>query len=68
MPSHPKLDRGLVWCRTCERVENVNARALIWFNNGGDWPKCHSETMTLDSPEERAEFDAQRMEKQKAQR
>ena len=53
--SHPKLDRGIVWCRTCGRSERVNARWLIWQSSPHNaWPKCHGETMTIDSPEERA--------------
>lgn len=47
----PQIKRGLVWCRTCGRCESVNgARATM----GDGWPKCCGETMTIDSPEERA--------------
>lgn len=44
--SHPSIERGKVWCRTCGREERVNpARCL---RNG--WPKCCGYTMTIDHP------------------
>lgn len=47
--SHPKLDRGQVWCRTCGNSLYVDpARCL---RTG--WPKCCGQTMTIDNPEER---------------
>lgn len=47
--SHPKLERGRVWCRECGRTERVDsAHALLH-----GWPKCCGETMTIDAPEER---------------
>lgn len=53
---HPKLERGIVWCRTCGRSERVNAKWLIWQTSPRNaWPKCHGETMTITSPEERAQ-------------
>lgn len=48
--SHPKLRRGRVWCRTCGRKRDIDAQTCLQ----GGWPMCHGETMTLDSPEERA--------------
>lgn len=48
--SHPKLARGQVWCRKCGATEKVDsARRLRTV-----WPTCCRETMTIDSPEERA--------------
>lgn len=47
---HPKLSRGMVWCRTCGRSQKVDSAGAL--ANG--WPKCCGETMTIDSPEERA--------------
>lgn len=44
--------RGLVWCITCGREQKVSA---AWRLRNG-WPKCCGATMTIDSPEERAEF------------
>ena len=50
-----KLARGMVWCLTCGRYELINAKWLIWESGSVNrWPKCHGETMSLDSPEERA--------------
>lgn len=48
----PQLKRGMCWCRKCGRVSHNNANFCL--RNG--WPKCCGETMTIDSPEERAEF------------
>jgi len=46
----PQVRRGKVWCARCGREASVDgARALA---NG--WPTCCGETMTIDSPEERA--------------
>jgi len=45
----PKLKRGIVWCRTCGRSQQVDSAKC--FRSG--WPKCCGETMTIDSPEER---------------
>jgi hypothetical protein len=44
----PQLARGLVWCTRCGRTEKVNAAECLRYG----WPKCHGETMTIDSPEE----------------
>lgn len=54
----PKLSRGIVWCTVCGRSEGVNSASC--FKSG--WPKCCGYTMTIDSPEERAEL-AKRGEK-----
>lgn len=46
----PQLQRGLVWCTVCgysERVDSADA-----MRHG--WPKHCGSTMTIDSPEERA--------------
>lgn len=47
----PRLARGLVWCVTCGREQEVVA---AWRLRHG-WPTCCGATMTIDSPEERAE-------------
>jgi hypothetical protein len=47
--SHPKLERGQVWCRICGNTFLVNAGECILSG----WPQCCGETMTVDSPEER---------------
>lgn len=49
--SVPQLRRGKAWCIKCGREESVNAAECL--RNG--WPECHGQTMTIDSPEERAE-------------
>lgn len=48
--SHPKLERGQVWCRQCGATMKVNSGNAM--RNG--WPKCCGYTMTIDSPEEQA--------------
>ncbi|HYE72608.1 MAG TPA: hypothetical protein VEF04_04720 [Blastocatellia bacterium] len=52
--SHPSLTRGQVWCRTCGRSQKVDSANCL--RNG--WPKCCSQTMTIDSPEEQRAFKA----------
>jgi hypothetical protein len=48
--AHPTLKRGQVWCLTCGRTHKVSsAHAMA---NG--WPECCGQTMTIDSPAERA--------------
>ena len=47
--SHPKLERGQVWCRQCGHTEIVNSAACL----RSGWPKCCGYTMTIDAPEER---------------
>ena len=49
--SIPQLKRGKVWCKKCGRMERVDSGRAI---AGKGWPECHGETMTIDSPEERA--------------
>ena len=44
--SHPSLKRGMVWCRTCGRSEQVNSAVALRHG----WPKCHGQTMTIDDP------------------
>ena len=51
----PQFKRGLVWCKTCGRSEKINA---VNATLGDGWPKCCGYTMTIDSPEEQAEFKA----------
>jgi hypothetical protein len=47
---HPKIKRGMVWCHTCGRSEKVDPeRCLVTC-----WPSCCGETMSIDSPDERA--------------
>ena len=48
--SHPKLERGQVWCTVCSRSESVKAAGALQHG----WPKCCGYTMTIDSPAERA--------------
>jgi len=50
--SHPSLQRGMVWCRTCGCSRHVNSAKAL--RNG--WPKCCGHTMTIDSPEEQKRF------------
>jgi hypothetical protein len=52
--THPKLSRGMVWCRTCGRSQSVNPAGSL----RGGWPKCCGYTMTIDSPEEQAALKA----------
>ena len=47
--SHPKLERGQVWCRRCGHTERVQSASAMRHG----WPKCCGYTMTIDSPEER---------------
>jgi len=46
----PQLRRGKVWCLKCGNEQDVNAAQCL----RSGWPKCCGETMTIDSPEERA--------------
>lgn len=46
--SHPSLQRGMVWCRTCGRSQKVDAAHCLRTG----WPTCcKGHTMTIDSPE-----------------
>lgn len=47
--SHPKLQRGTVWCTVCGRSQSTNSATNLQHG----WPKCCGYTMTIDSPEER---------------
>ena len=47
--SHPKLERGRVWCTECGRSQAVNPAECLRHG----WPKCCGYTMTIDSPRER---------------
>jgi len=47
---HPKLARGQVWCHRCGHTRKVDSAGC--FARG--WPLCCGETMSIDSPEERA--------------
>ncbi len=44
-----KLDRGLVWCIHCGRIEHVDSSECLRHG----WPKCCGQTMTIDWPAER---------------
>lgn len=46
----PQLRRGMVWCVKCGRSERVDSANALRHG----WPKCCGQTMTIDSPEERA--------------
>lgn len=45
-----RLQRGRVWCRMCGVTHPVN----VTYCMAHRWPTCCGETMTLDSPQERA--------------
>jgi len=47
--SHPALERGQVWCRSCG--SSLRADAAQCLRNG--WPRCCGVTMTIDAPEDR---------------
>ncbi len=53
---HPKLARGMVWCKRCGASIKVDSGKCLRTG----WPECCGETMTIDSPEERKEFDCDR--------
>lgn len=48
--SHPKLVRGMVWCRACGASLCVDAAVAI----RSGWPRCCGATMTIDAPNERS--------------
>lgn len=50
---HPKISRGRVWCHECGSIVRVDPSNC--FRSG--WPKCCGLTMSLDSPEERKQYD-----------
>lgn len=49
----PQLKRGIVWCTECGKSQKVNSKYC--FKNS--WPTCCGYTMTLDSPEERKNYE-----------
>lgn len=55
--SVPQLSRGVVWCTVCGRSERTDSSGAM--RDG--WPKCCGYTMTIDSPEERAAFEARKV-------
>jgi hypothetical protein len=54
----PQLQRGRVWCRKCGFTMTVDSALCLQIG----WPKCHGETMTIDSPEEQKRLAARRGE------
>ena len=46
----PKLARGQVWCVKCGATRKVDSAHCMEHG----WPQCCGETMTINSPEERA--------------
>lgn len=50
MAAVPQFARGQVWCKKCDATQKVDGANCLRHG----WPKCCGETMTLDSPEERA--------------
>lgn len=50
LDSNARIARGQVWCTVCGRTVHVDAKACL--RDG--WPRCCKQTMTVDSPEERA--------------
>ena len=46
--THPSIQRGQVWCRTCGSSKKVDPAYCLQHG----WPKCCGYTMTIDSPEE----------------
>lgn len=45
--SHPSLQRGVVWCKTCGRAKVADSAYCLQYG----WPTCHGETMTIDHPD-----------------
>lgn len=52
---HPSLTRGQVWCHQCGHTQMVNAYITLRVG----WPKHCGQTMSIDSPEERAGLQVQ---------
>lgn len=46
----PQIARGRVWCHRCGNTMQVNGVGCVRHG----WPRCCGETMSIDSPEERA--------------
>lgn len=53
---HPNLARGIVWCHKCGAMQRVNVAKCF----GRGWPVHCGETMSIDSPDERAALKARR--------
>lgn len=45
--SHPSIERGKVWCKTCKREEKADPA----FSMKHGWPECCGHTMTIDHPQ-----------------
>jgi hypothetical protein len=54
----PQLARGTVWCHECGRSVRVDSGECL----GSGWPKCCGFTMSLDSPDEVAARDSERVQ------
>lgn len=50
--SNPQIKRGIVWCQRCDRKVRINPYQTLSTRS---WPQCCGFTMTVESPEERAE-------------
>lgn len=48
----PKIARGLVWCTSCGAMRSVHGGKCM----RSGWPLCCGQTMTIDSPAERAAY------------
>lgn len=48
----PQLRRGRVWCYRCGKTQKVDSANCLAHG----WPKCCGETMSIDSPSERAKL------------
>lgn len=44
---HPKLKRGLVWCKKCGKSKKGDSAKCFQLG----WPECCGETMTIDNPQ-----------------
>ena len=51
-PRRSHMARGKVWCFHCGNTRSVDSAACL----RSGWPKCCGETMSIDSPEERAKL------------
>ena len=43
--SHPKIERGQVWCRTCGSTRKVDPAQCLQHG----WPRCCGYTMAIDA-------------------
>jgi hypothetical protein len=57
MIQHPSMQRGQVWCTTCNHTQHVDSGKAIM--NG--WPTHCGYAMTIDSPEERKRMERARV-------